>query len=294
MPESIATPHEGLVKKKRRLLVVLKRLSSNKAAMLGLAVILTVVLMAVFAPWITPFSYKKVDIRAAFQTPNSVHLFGTDDMGRDILSRIIYGARYSLGLGISAMLIATIGGIFFGSIAGFFGGVVDQALMRFCDIIQSMPGILLNMALICAFGSGFEKTILALGVSNIAGVARLMRSSVLKERGLEYIDAARAGNCSSARIITVHVLPNAFAPILVQATMNIGNIILSVAGLSYLGLGVQPPAPEWSAMLSAGRNYIAKYPHMTIIPGLAIMVIVLAMNLLGDGLRDALDPMLKQ
>lgn len=181
-----------------------------------------------------------------------------------------------------------------GAISGFFGGITDNVIMRLCDVIQSVPGMILNIALACVLGTGIFNTVLALGIGGVAGTARLMRASILKVRKMDYLEAAVSSNCSSTRIIIKHVLPNSFSPIIVQATMGVGARIIGAAGLSYLGLGVQPPLPEWGAMLTAGRDFIKQYPYLTLIPGLCIAIVVLSLNLFGDGLRDALDPKLKK
>ena len=272
---------------------VVKRMAYSKVNIICLIIVLLFILVAVFAPVIAPHGYADM-VAKSLMAPNSDYWLGTDDFGRDYLSRVIYGARYSMGLGFSATIVSLIFGAIFGSIAGFYGGRIDEAFMRFCDIIQSIPGVLLNMALCVAFGTGVVNTILALGIGGVAGSARLMRSSFLQLRKAEYIDAARVIGCSDNRIILRHMIPNAFAPVLVQTTMRVGSVIMSAAGLSFLGLGVQAPTPEWGALLSGGRTFIRKAPWLCIFPGLCILIFVLALNLLGDGLRDALDPKLKK
>lgn len=272
---------------------VMKRMSYSKINIVCLIVVLLFILAAIFAPIIAPYGYSDM-VGKALQAPSAEHWFGTDDFGRDYFSRVVWGARYSLGLGFSATLVSFIFGSIVGSIAGYYGGKVDEVFMRFCDIIQSVPGVLLNMALCVAFGTGVVNTIFALGFGGIAGSARLMRSSFLKLRKAEYIEAARAIDCSDAQIIVKHMIPNAFAPVLVQTTMRVGSVIMSAAGLSFLGLGVQAPTPEWGALLSGGRTFIRKAGWLCIFPGLCILIFVLALNLLGDGLRDALDPKLKK
>jgi peptide/nickel transport system permease protein len=281
-------------KSKSRFLEVLRRLSYNRGAVIGGVIFLLLVIIALIASYIMPYGYDTVDIKSKFLTPSAAHPFGTDHLGRDVFSRILYGAKYSISIGIGSIIVSSGLGIIFGSIAGFFGNVMDEVIMRLCDVIQSIPGMILNIALACMLGPGVFNTIIALGLGGISGTARLTRSSILKVRKMEYLDAAVSINCTNARIIIKHVLPNSFAPLLVQATMGVGAKILDAAALSFIGIGVQPPLPEWGAMLAAGRNFIRDYPHLTLFPGLCIMAVVLALNLLGDGLRDALDPKLKK
>lgn len=273
-------------------LAVLKRLSRNKAAMLGLAILIIIIILAILAPVIAPYSYYKTS-SDILQPPSLKHLFGTDDTGRDIFSRMLEGTRYSLALGILSVLIGHSIGIVLGAIAGYYAGKVDQVIMRLCDVLQAMPSLVLSFAVSILLGTGFFNCILALAVGGIAPAARLARSSILKTRKEEYLDAARTINCSSFRIILRHALPNILSPLIVSMTMGVAGCMLAAASLSYLGLGVQQPTPEWGAILSASRNYIRKAPYMSIIPGVIIMVTVLSINLLGDGLRDALDPKLK-
>lgn len=287
-------PELEKAKKTSQLFELLKRLYDNKAAFAGLLILLIVVIIAIIGPYIAPYDYAATDAQSKFIAPCWEHPFGTDNMGRDVFSRILVGARYSLLIGIGSALMGCILGMLVGAVSGFFGGVVDQVIMRICDIIKSVPGMILNIAMSYVLGSGIFNTILALGIGGIAASARLMRNSVLKVRKMEYLDAASTTNCSSLRIIIKHVIPNAYSPIVVQASMGVGVRIIDAAGLSFLGLGVQPPMAEWGAMLTAGRNHIFTAPYLTIIPGLCIMVVVLALNLLGDGLRDALDPKLKK
>lgn len=272
---------------------VMRRLRKNKAAMLGLYIFVIEVLLAIFAKWIMPYGYEEMDLANMLASPSMQHWFGTDELGRDIFSRILYGARYSLSIGVCAVAVAIFIGVAIGAIAGYFGGRVDNIIMRILDIIQSVPGLLLTIALSAVLGSGFDKAILALGLSSIPGYARLLRASVMNIRKMEYLEAADSINAGKIRIIIKHVLPNSFAPLIVQATMGVAGAILISASLSYIGLGVQPPTPEWGAMLAAGRNYIRDDTHLVLFPGICIMITVLALNILGDGLRDALDPKLK-
>ena len=272
---------------------VMRRLRKNKAAMLGLFIFLAEVVIALLSRWIIPYGYEVMDLKNMLASPSLKHWFGTDELGRDIFSRILYGAQYSLSIGVSAVLVAIFAGMIIGSIAGYFGGWIDNIIMRFLDIIQAIPGLLLTIAISAVLGAGFDKTILALGMGNIPGYARLLRASIMNIRKMEYLEAAEVTNCGKLRIIVRHILPNSIAPLIVQATMGVAGAILTAASLSYIGLGVRPPAPEWGAMLSAGRSYIRDYPHLVIFPGVSIMITVLALNILGDGLRDALDPKLR-
>lgn len=285
---------EEPIKKKSQFLEVMKRLTYNKGAVIGGIIFLLVLLAAIFAPVITPYGYAEINIRERFTSPCLKHLFGTDNMGRDIFSRAIYGARYSLLIGIGSVIFSAVFGIVIGAVSGFYGGWLDNLIMRLCDIIQSVPGMILNIALACVLGPGVFNVIIALGVEGIAGTARLMRSSILNVRKMEYLDAAATSNCSDLRTIAKHVFPNTFAPILVQVTMGVGARIMMAASMSYVGIGVQPPTPEWGAMLADSRDFIMDYPYMCLIPGICIMLVVLSLNLLGDGLRDALDPKLKR
>lgn len=282
------------VKKNSEFVRVLKQLSYNKLAVAGMLIFLLEVLAVILAPILTPYDYNALDVVAMGQGPSLQHLFGTDELGRDIFTRILYGGRYSISMGVLAMIVSLIGGMVIGAVAGYFGGWVDNLMMRFLDIIQSLPGMLLIIVLSAVLGAGYFNTILALGINGMPGTARLLRGQMLKLRGSEYIEAAQSINCSKARIIIRHLIPNSLSPLIVDASMGIANSITMASALSFIGLGVQPPAPEWGAMLSNSRQYIRNYPHMVIFPGLAIAVTVLALNLLGDGLRDALDPKMKK
>ncbi len=272
---------------------ILHRLFKNKLAVAGLVTIVLLVLVAILAPVLAPFPYEAQDLESTYQFPNAAHPLGTDNLGRDIMSRLIYGTRQSLRIGVLSVAIASTLGIIFGSVAGFYGGRVDNILMRMLDIYQSIPAMLLSIALAAALGSGINNAILAIGISTMAEYARMIRAQILTVREREYVEAARAINAGDFRIVTKHIIPNALAPLIVSITMNIGNSILAAATLSFIGLGAQPPLPEWGAMLSAGRAYMRDYGYLVVIPGICIMISVLAFNLLGDGLRDALDPKMK-
>ncbi|MDF2887184.1 MAG: peptide transporter permease [Lacrimispora sp.] len=283
----------GHAKKQGGFATVMKQMSKNKAAMLGLVILSTEIILAILAPYIIPYDYSFMDMTNMFAKPSAAHFFGCDDMGRDIFSRVLFGARYSISIGIIAVAIGSAIGCTIGAIAGYFGGQVDNIIMRLLDIIQAIPGMLLMIVISAVLGPGYFKTIIALSIGTISGMARLLRAQMLKERENEYIEAAQSINCSKFRIITSHLIPNCISPMIVSATMGVAQTITLAAGLSFIGLGVQPPIPEWGAMLSAARQFIRQAPHLVYFPGLAIAVTVLALNLLGDGLRDALDPKLK-
>lgn len=286
-------PAKAKAKKNSEFVRVMKQMSKNKLAMIGLAIFIVEVVLAILAPYISPYSYTKMDMTACFATPSATHFFGCDDMGRDIFSRVLYGARYSISIGILAVLFSVVIGCAIGAVAGYFGGQVDNLIMRLLDVIQAIPGMLMMIVISAVLGPGYLNTIIAMSFGSIPGMARMLRAQMLKERTNEYIEAATSINCSTFRIIFHHLIPNCLSPIIVQATMGVGQTITLAAGLSFIGLGVQPPIPEWGAMLSASRQFMRQAPHLVVFPGLAIAVTVLALNLMGDGLRDALDPKLK-
>ena len=261
--------------------------------MIGLSIFLLLLFLAVISPLIMPYGYDEMNLADRFCSPCAAHLFGCDEFGRDIFSRLLYGGRYSLTVGILATGGALLCGVVLGSAAGFFGGRVDTLLMRFLDIFQSIPGTLLTICISAALGTGFDKTVLALAISRVPGMARTLRASIMKTRNEEYVEAAGSIGCGTLRVITKYVLPNSISPLLVQTTMGVAQTMLTTASLSYIGLGIQPPTPEWGAMLSGAKNFIRDYPHMLLFPGLFIAITVLGLNMFGDGLRDALDPKLK-
>ena len=293
MDSATLTAAQTMKRKQSASAAVLKRLRKNKTAMVGLIVFAILALSAVFAPMLTPYGYATMDLKIAFQGPSTAHWFGTDDLGRDILTRILYGGRYSLTIGIISVAFALVVGVIIGTIAGYFGGMADNLIMRFLDIFQSIPGLLLTIAISAALGSGFDKTVLALLMSRIPAFARVLRASIMGVRDQEYLEAAESIGCGKFRMIMRYVLPNSLAPLIVEATMGVANTVLTAASLSYIGLGVQPPTPEWGAMLSGAKGYIRDYSYMLTFPGLFIALTVLCLNMLGDGLRDALDPKLK-
>ncbi|MCR3955653.1 MAG: ABC transporter permease [Gudongella sp.] len=272
---------------------VWKRLKRSKMAIFGLVIIILLIGMAIFADYIAPYPFDEQNLMNTFQSPNSDHLFGTDEFGRDILSRVIYGSRVSLVVGFIAVGIALVTGGFLGAISGYYGGRVDNFIMRIMDVLLAIPSMLLAIAIVAALGPGLTNLMIAVGISSIPTYARTVRAAVMSIKGMEYIEASKVSGSRDIRIIFKHILPNSLAPVIVQATLGVASAILTAAGMSFIGLGIQPPNPEWGAMLSGGRAYIRDYSYMTVFPGIAIMITILALNLLGDGLRDALDPKLK-
>lgn len=267
-----------------------RRLSKNLFAMFGLVLLLSIVVIAVFAPQIAPYDPNQADYAATMKGPSGSHWLGTDNFGRDILSRIIYGARISLRLGFFGTLIGASVGSLLGAVAGFFGGWVDTLIMRLLDVQMAFPGILLAIIVIAIMGISEINVVIAIGVFSFPTFARVIRGTFLVLREQDFVLAARAVGAGSNRILFRHLLPNSLSPILVLSTIRLGTAILTAASLGFLGLGVKPPSPEWGTMLSEGRNYMQLAPHIAIFPGLAILITVVALNLFGDGLRDAIDP----
>ena len=280
--------------KKKQSYQVLKRLIEIPTARFGLIILLLLVVLSLISPLICKWGYTEMDFNYMNGGPCAEHLLGTDALGRDLLSRLLYGGRYSLGLGFGSCAISTSLGILLGSIAGYFGGWVDNLILRACELLQAIPSNLLALIISATFGGGYFTTMLALAIGGIPGGTRILRAQILSVRKEEYIEAAQSVNCSPARIMFSHILPNVISPVIVSTTMGMGNMITMAAGLSFIGLGIQPPTPEWGAMLSEGRNVITNYPHLAIFPGLFIFITVLCFNLFGDGLRDAIDPKLKK
>lgn len=280
-------------KKRSKLQETWRRFRKNGRAVVGLCIVVILVLCAVLAPIISPYEPNAQDPRNRLQGPSACHWFGTDELGRDILSRIIYGARISMSVGLIAICISLIGGVTLGAIAGYYGGTIDNIIMRCMDVLLSIPTILLNISIVAALGSGLQNVMIAIGVSSIPGYCRIVRASILSLRDQDFVEASRAAGANDFFLITRHILPNCLAPLIVQATLRIGAAILSCASMSFLGLGIVPPTAEWGSMLSTGRDFLRDAPHVCIFPGLAIMAAVFSMNLVGDGLRDALDPKLK-
>ena len=272
------------------------QLRKNKGAIMGLVLLVVIIVVALGSPYFFDYETQVIanNIKERMQPPSAEHWFGTDDMGRDIFARVCYGARYSLAVGIIAVMFALVFGVTLGAAAGYIGGVFEDVTMRVCDIFSSIPSVLMAIAVVSALGKSTFNLMLAVGIASTAPFVRVARAAVLTIRGEEYIESARAIGVPEWHIVATHILPNCVSQIIVQATLRVGSAIISAAQLSFLGLGVPAPAPEWGSMLSAGRAYIRDYSYMTLYPGLAIMVTVLSLNLIGDGLRDALDPKLKR
>jgi peptide/nickel transport system permease protein len=271
-----------------------RRLIRNKLAVLGAVLLLFLVAMAVLAPWVATHNPFKLNIKERLQPPSSAHFFGTDGYGRDLFSRVVYGAAIALRVGFLSIIVAITAGIFLGLISGFYRGWIDSIIMRIMDAILSFPIILLAIGIMAVLGAGFANLMIALGVVYTPRFARLVRSSVLSVREKEYIEAARVTGCGDFTILFVHILPNCWAPVIIQATISFGYAILWEAALSFLGLGAPPPSPSWGSLLADGKEVLSRAPWLTYFPGAAIALTVLSLNLFGDGLRDVLDPRFKE
>ena len=266
------------------------RLRQHRIAVAGSVFVLLFIVVSLTAPIIAPYDPTHTDLQQTLKAPSFSHPFGTDHFGRDVFSRIIYGARTSLLIGVFSVFIAAVGGILLGLVGGYFSGWIDNLIMRCVDVMLTFPRILLSILLIAIIGTGMENIMLAVGLFAIPTYARLVRSSVLVLKETEFVEAARAVGSSSRRVLFRHIFPGTLGPIVVQSTFLIATSIRVAAGLSFLGIGVPPPTPEWGSMLADARSYMALAPHLLTIPGLALMFVVLSFNLVGDGLRDALDP----
>ncbi len=267
-----------------------KRLRKNKAAVVGGFFIILFVIVAIIGPHVMSQDPTKVDVLNKLQTPSAEHWFGTDNFGRDIFTRIIFGMPLTLKVGFLSVAIGGSVGVVLGIISGYYGGKIDTIIMRLMDVLLAFPGILLALAIVSVLGGSLTNVIIAVSIFSVPAFARIVRGSTLSVRKLEYIDAVRALGASDFRIIFKHILPNVMSPIIVQATLRIATAVLTASGLSFLGLGAQPPDPEWGAMLNDGRTYMKSSPHIIMFPGMMIVIVVLAFNIFGDGLRDALDP----
>lgn len=281
-------------KGRSQLLAIWFRFRKNKLAMVGLVMLAVILFMVVFANFIIDEAMvTEMEPENAFQGPTKDHIFGTDLYGRDLFARVIYGGRVSLRVGMTAVLSAMCLGGLLGALAGYFGGTVENIIMRVMDVFLAIPSMILAITVVAALGASLNNLIIALIIARTPQFARIVRSAVLPIRNQEYVEAALACGTSHWRIIMKHILPNAIGPVIVQATLQMGSVILNIAGLSFVGLGIQPPTPEWGSMLSEARDYLREYVYLAIPPGLAIMMSVFSFNRVGDGLRDALDPKLK-
>lgn len=270
----------------------LARFFRSRLAVFGLILYLLLVLSAALAPVLATHDPNAIDYNYVMSPPNAAHLFGTDNLGRDVFSRVLWGGRDSLRVGMIAVLISITGGSILGIFSGYVGGAVDHGIQRLVEVLMAFPTILLLLSIVAALGPDLTTILIAIGIAGIPGYSRLMRGSVLQVKNMDYILSARAIGAKHTTIMFRHILPNVLAPILVYGTLGLGGGILMTAGLSYLGLGAQPPSPEWGAMLNYGRSFLRSAPWMSIYPGMAVFIGVLSINLIGDGLRDALDPRL--
>lgn len=270
-----------------------RRFRRSRTAVFGLIITTLFIALAIIGPFIAPFPPTRQSLITQLQGPSAAHWLGTDELGRDILSRLLYGAQLSLSVSLAATLIATVVGTVLGAVAAFYGKWLDQTIMRIMDILLALPGILLALAIIAALGNGLINVVLAIGIQSIPAFARLAHGSTLSAKEQDYVLAARAVGVGDTAIVFRHILPNISAPIIVQFSLRIATAVLTAAGLSFLGLGAQPPTPEWGAMLTNARTYMVTAPHTIMAPGITILLTVLGLNLLGDGVRDVLDPRLK-
>jgi peptide/nickel transport system permease protein len=270
--------------------MVWRRLKRHRMALASLGAVATIAVLCLAAPLLAPFDFDQIDLSNIRQPPTLGHWFGTDDLGRDLLTRILYGGRVSILIGLLAAAIGTGFGSFVGAVSGYYGGVVDNALMRLTDVVYSIPTLPLLIVLASYSQAGAVSMALAIGVLSWMATARVVRGEVLTIREMEYVEAARSLGATNARVIVRHILPNAVGPIVVGATLAVGNAIILESSLSFLGLGVQPPTPTWGNMLMDAQSTMSSQPWLSIFPGLAILTVVLAVNFLGDGLQDALDP----
>jgi peptide/nickel transport system permease protein len=282
-----------MTRKTGRMGDIVARFFRNKLGMLGLTIIVVLLILVILAPLFTKYPYYEQSFKDRFVAPCWEHPLGTDNFGRDLWSRMLYGGRISLLVSVCALLMSNIVGIIIGAICGYFGGIVDNVISRVLDVLMSIPGMLLAIAAAAALGTGPVKTAIAIAITGMPFGARIMRSSVLSIKGNEFVEAARATGSSQLRVILKHILPNTLAPIIVNATMNIGSNIMAISGLSFVGLGVQAPTPEWGSILSAGREFLRDFPPIVIFPAVFIGLTLFGFNILGDALRDALDPRLK-
>lgn len=282
-------------KKKSQIVTIATRYQKNKLAMVGLVMLILLIFMALTADLFFDYNLDVIgqNMSQRLQPPSAEHWLGTDQYGRDMMARIVFGSRISLVVGLVTIAIGLSFGAVIGAVAGYYGGKIDNLLMRIMDVFLAIPSMLLAVCIVAALGGGLMNLLIASGVSQIARFARIVRSSIITMKGEQFIEAAKACGTSDRRIIMHHIIPNAIGPIIVQATLNMAQAILMVSSLSFVGLGITPPTPEWGSMLSTVKEHMRFYPYLVISPGVAIVLAVMALNLIGDGLRDALDPKLK-
>jgi peptide/nickel transport system permease protein len=293
-PQLTAHSAVATVRKESEYSIVWRQFRRNPGAVFGAVILVLLVLVALFAPLLAPYDPLKVNMRQGLLPPNAEYLMGTDEMGRDVLSRLLFGARISLQIGFISLAIAGSAGIVLGVIAGYYGGWIDNVVSRATDILMAFPDLLLALLVVAVLGPSLRNAMIAVGIAGIPSYVRLVRGMTLSVRDTDYVLGARAVGCYDRRIIWRYMLPNVLPPLIVMATLGIAGAILSAAGLSFIGLGAQRPTPEWGAMLSTGRDYMRSAWWITIFPGMAIMITVLSLNMMGDGLRDALDPRLRR
>jgi peptide/nickel transport system permease protein len=289
------TGRRKTVKRKSQLASIWTRYKKSQLAMAGLFLLILLIVIAIVAPLLANYEQDaiKQNMPIRLQSPSREHIFGTDHYGRDVFARIIFGARISLSVGLASVFISSILGVLIGSIAGYYGGKIDNLLMRLMDVLLALPSIFLAITIVAALGPGLINLLIAISISYVPRFSRIVRSSILSIKNQEFIEAARSCGTRDRRIILKHIIPNAIGPIIVEATLSIARAIIHVSSLSFLGLGIKPPMPEWGSMLAEGKSYMGSHQYLVIIPGIAIVMSVMALNLIGDGLRDALDPRLK-
>ena len=281
---------EELPKAKSRVKEFVKKFCKRKTAVISLIFILFIILMAIIDPFVVPYAQDQPDYSSLLQGPSATHIWGTDEFGQDVFSRLMVGSRLSLSCALIATIVGTIGGVILGLIAGFYGGFIDSLIMRCCDVLFAFPDILLAIAVVAIIGPGMINVMIAVAVFTVPSFARIIRSATISVKGSLYVEVARSLGCKNSRILFVHVFPGTIQSMIVNFTMRIGTAILAASSLSFLGFGANVTEPDWGAMLSTGRNYLNTAPHMVLFPGILIFLTVLAFNLLGDGLRDTLDP----
>jgi peptide/nickel transport system permease protein len=281
-------------KKRSQIKAIAFRFKKNKLAVFGLVLLTVIFMISILADFVVDFDTAiNQNMQVRLQPPSREHIFGTDQYGRDMFARIIHGSRVSLFVGLISIGISLAIGVVIGSTAGFYGGRIDNVIMRFMDVLLAIPQTLMAISVVAALGPGIRNLLIAMIVSSIPRFSRIVRSSILSISGQEFVEAAKACGTSDFRIVARHIIPNAIGPIVVQATLNMAATIIAIAGLSFIGLGIEPPNPEWGSMLSEGKAQMRYYPHLVVIPGIAIVLAVMGLNLIGDGLRDSLDPRLK-